>query len=299
MSASPPGGAERATVGLLGLGNMGAAIAHRLVREMAVVGFDPDSARCQVATEAGVEVVGSLEDVAAAAGVVVLSLPRPSISLDAVRRLTATWHEPGVVVETSTVTPADAREAAALCAASGSSYADAAILSGVKSVMDGQTTLLVGGSSATLDRVQHVLDAISSSQKHLGDVGAGMAAKVINNAVAHAVYVVLSEAVALGKANGIEVPTIVDMLSDSEGGLIRPLTHRIGERLAAGDFEGGMPVDAARKDSELVLQVAQAAKVPLFAMMASHTVYELAMAEGLGRADYAAIATLWDRWAGR
>src|SRR5207248_1476084 len=119
----------------------------------------------------------------------------------------------------------------------------------------------------------------------------------INNAVAHAVYVVLSEALAMAEANGIALPTFTEILSGAYAGLLRPLNHRIAERVATGDFEGGMPVDAARKDSELALELAQASGLPLFATQAAHTVYEIAVAEGMGRLDYAAIATLWSRWA--
>ena len=300
---------ERAAVGLLGLGNMGAAIAHRLVAHFAVVGFDPDDDRRREAAARGVTMVDSVEEVAAAARVVVLSLPRPAISLDATRRLTTVWGTTtvatapagtatagvatsgaatagtatagaataggtgGAIVETSTVTPNDAKEAAGVCSATGCHYVDAAILSGVGPVTEGRTSLLVGGATASIALVQPVLDAITPTQRHLGDVGAGMAAKVINNAVAHAVYVVLSEAVAMGRANGIELATIVDMFSDPEGGLIRPLTHRIAERVAMGDYDGGMPVDAARKDSELALQLAQSSRIPLFAIQAAHSVY--------------------------
>jgi 3-hydroxyisobutyrate dehydrogenase-like beta-hydroxyacid dehydrogenase len=113
--------------------------------------------------------------------------------------------------------------------------------------------------------------------------------------VAHAVYVVLSEAVAMATANEIPIPTLVELLGDPEAGLLRPLTHRVAQRLNDRDFEGGMPVDAARKDSELALRLAQSAGIPLFAIQSAHTVYEIALARGMARADYSVIATLWDR----
>jgi 3-hydroxyisobutyrate dehydrogenase-like beta-hydroxyacid dehydrogenase len=283
-------------VGLIGLGNMGSALATRLVARFEVVGFDVDPARARPAAEVGVAVVQGVEAVADASTVAVLSLPRPAASHEVVESLSDRWRTGGLVIETSTVSPDDARRAAAVCAAAGSGYVDAAILSGVGPVAAGTTTLLVGGAAEVLDRAGPVLAAITDDQRHLGEVGAGMAAKVINNAVAHAVYVVLSEAVALGKANGIALATIVELLSEPGGGLIRPLTHRIGERLAAEDFDGGMPVDAARKDSELALRLAQASRTPLFAIQSAHTVYEIAEAAGLARSDYAVVATLWDRW---
>lgn len=212
-------------------------------------------------------------------------------------RISAVWPSAGAVIETSTVTPDDARQAAAICTQHGISYVDAAILSGVKSVQEGTTSLLIGGDPASYPTIQPVLDALSPNQLVLGGVGTGMAAKVVNNAVAHAVYVVLSEAVAMARTDGIAPATLVKLLSDPEAGLLRPLTHRIAERLPAGEFGGGMAVDSARKDSELALRMAQASGVPLFAIQAAHTVYEIAAAEGMGPHDYSIVATLWDRWA--
>jgi 3-hydroxyisobutyrate dehydrogenase-like beta-hydroxyacid dehydrogenase len=58
-----------------------------------------------------------------------------------------------------------------------------------------------------------------------------------------------------------------------------------------------MSVSNARKDSTLALQTAQELGVPLYAIQASHTPYEIAEALGMGNLDYAALATLWEQWA--
>jgi 3-hydroxyisobutyrate dehydrogenase-like beta-hydroxyacid dehydrogenase len=75
------------------------------------------------------------------------------------------------------------------------------------------------------------------------------------------------------------------------------LTHRLQERIMQGNYAGGMSVSNARKDSTLALQVAQELGVPLYAIQASHTPYEIAEALGMGDLDYAALATLWEQWA--
>ena len=121
---------------------------------------------------------------------------------------------------------------------------------------------------------------------HLGPVGAGMGAKVVVNAVAHAVMVVLIEAGAMATKLGLPMQTLVDILRRPEG-LIRPLTHRVQERMMQGEYTGGMSVSNARKDSTLALQTAQELGVPLYAIQASHTPYEIAEALGMGQLDYA------------
>ena len=64
-----------------------------------------------------------------------------------------------------------------------------------------------------------------------------------------------------------------------------------------GNYVGGMSVSNARKDSTLALQTAQELGVPLYAIQASHTPYEIAEALGMGDLDYAVLATLWEQWA--
>jgi 3-hydroxyisobutyrate dehydrogenase-like beta-hydroxyacid dehydrogenase len=123
-----------------------------------------------------------------------------------------------------------------------------------------------------------------------------MGAKVVNNAVMHAVMVVLIEAFAMSTKLGVPVQTMVDILNREEG-LLRPLVHRVQERMAEGDYAAGMSVSNARKDSVLALETAQALGVPLFATLASHTPYEIAEAKGMGEMDYAALARLWEEWA--
>ena len=282
-------------VGVVGLGNMGGVLAARLARGGAVIGFDLDPARRSAAGETGVEIAASAAAVAEPAGVVVLSLPRPDISravLDEV--LPALGRAGGLVIETSTVGPSDARAAHAAAAEADVGYVDAAILSGVEQVREGTSAFLVGGEPDDVARAEPVLRRISERVMRFGGPGTGMAAKVINNAVAHAEMVVLCEAAALAAAEGIPLDDLCTLLEQEDAGVKRPLSGRLAGRVRERRYDGGMPTEAARKDSALALDMARAGGVPLFAMQAADTVYELALREGLARQDYASIATLWE-----
>ncbi|MEV1130487.1 NAD(P)-dependent oxidoreductase [Agromyces sp. NPDC049794] len=284
-------------VGLIGLGNMGAAVASRLVRAGRLIGFDLDAERRAAAEADGVEAVDTLEAFAQCR-IVFLSLPTPAISLAVARDLSAILAPGSIVVETSTVNPDDMRRMAALLGAKDIRSTDVAILSGVGGMSAGTSILLAGGKDDDLAELAPVLGVMSSSVMRFGPVGTGMAAKVVNNAVAHAVMVVLAEAAAISERSGIDLTQMLDLLQDPEAGLMRPLTHRMRERVMNRDFAGGMPTEAARKDSVLALALAQTLGVPLFAIQGAHSAYELAMAAGLARNDYASIATLWDEWSG-
>ncbi|MFC7404665.1 NAD(P)-dependent oxidoreductase [Georgenia alba] len=287
-------------VALCGLGQMGLPVAGRLGAAHQVLAYDISAERRAMGGERpGVRTTEELDELAGC-DTLVLSLPNPAVSRSVLRELAPRLSPGTVVVETSTVLPSDVREWARILEPVGARVVDAAILSGVGQMETGRATLLVGGDQADIEASTDVLDALGGAGwSRFGELGAGMAAKVVNNGVAHAVMVVLVEAFAMSRAQGLDLADIAAMLERPDGGLIRPLTHRVMERVANGDFDGGMPLEAARKDSTLALAMAQLSGTPLFATQAAQSVYDLALAAGHGREDYAAVARLWEEWGGQ
>lgn len=284
------------TVGIVGLGNAGSAMATALSGKMDLVGFDVNPERRHAVAHLALKWVTSLSELAQRVGTVVLSLPKPEISKAVVTELVHAATAPELIIETSTITPQVAQELNAICQPRHVRFIDAAIANGVASMAAGNITFLVGGEPDDVARAHPVLEGMAEAIMHLGPVGTGMGAKVVVNAVAHAVMVVLIEAGAMATKLGLPMQTLVDILRRPEG-LIRPLTHRLLERIMQGNYAGGMSVSNARKDSTLALQTAQELGVPLYAIQASHTPYEIAEALGMGNLDYAALATLWEQWA--
>lgn len=283
-------------IAVYGLGNMGYLVAQRIAQAFPVSVFDLDQtqlARAQSEFDAQpIRNADDLRDVR----IVVLSLPSPAISQAVMRELAPVLHEDSIFIETSTVNPEDMHAAEKLLKPHGIGVIDASVMAGVSQMAAGTASLLIGGAQAHVEACKPVLDAIAQKQVYFGATGAGAAAKVINNAVAHAVMVVVAEAGAMATATGVSHEKLIALLADPQMGLHRPLTHRYAERIVNDNYAGGMPLDAARKDSVLALELAQTAGVPIFAIQASHTVYELAAAAGHGRDDYAAIAKLWEQW---
>lgn len=294
-STSAPSTFSNSPIGVIGLGNMGLAIAERLHSNFGVLGSDLSPERQAEAQAVSVE-VADLATLTERCTTIVLSLPHPSASLSVGRAIAASPGRVTQVVETSTVTPHDILNIKATLAPAKIELVDAAILSGVAQMRAGTAGLVIAGDSSTITSLQPLFDALTSKQTILGGSGTAMAAKVVNNAVAHVVMVLLSEAIAMAKASGLDPQQIVNILAAPDGGLMRPLTHRIGERVFTGNYEGGMSLEAARKDSILAQQMAQDSGLPIFTIPSAHTVYELAMAEGWGREDYAALTKLWENW---
>lgn len=227
---------------------------------------------------------------------VVLCLPSPKATQSVLEQIAPALKKEAIIIELSTVNPQDIEASAHYLANYGLEIIDASLMAGVSQMRAGSATLLVGGEDKVIESSKVVLDAIATKQIIFGPRGSGAAAKVINNALAHAVMVVLAEAGAMASASKVSIDKLIELWKDPQMGIQRPLTHRLAERILNEDYVGGMPMDAACKDSHLALSLAQSSGVPLFAIQACHSVYEMAVASGLARDDYAAVAKLWTQW---
>ena len=285
----------KTAIAMVGLGNAGAALAQALSRSFQLSGYDVDAEKKAAVEKMGLAWASCIGSAVVDADIVLLSLPRPEVSLDVVRSVASTHTSARLVIETSTITPKCAREMAQICRTAGIGFVDAAIAGGVQSMAAGENTFLVGGSEKDFAAARKILDPIATRIHHLGPVGAGSGAKVVNNAVMHALMVVLIEAGAMATKLEIPMGTMIDILARPDG-LMRPLEHRMKERMLNADYAGGMSVTNARKDSMLALETAQDLGVPLFATSAAHTPYEIAQQLGYGELDYAALAKLWESW---
>lgn len=283
------------TVGVIGLGNMGSAIAEKLAVQFQVIGFDIDETKRVAVEQYGVQTVATMDELVEHTEVVILSMPKAAISKNIVQQISPLLKEGSIIVETSTVLPAEVAQMREMSQVHGVELIDAAILGGVGHMKSQTATLLVGDSDHATNQIMDILQAISAEVQMMGDIGAGMSAKIINNGVAHAVMSVIVESAALAVKLGIQPEKVYELLR-GETALLRPLTHRYHERIQSGQYAGGMSTVNARKDSTLFLQLAQEKGVPLFSVQAAHSVYEMAAQEGFGEEDYAAIAKLWERW---
>jgi 3-hydroxyisobutyrate dehydrogenase-like beta-hydroxyacid dehydrogenase len=194
---------------LVGLGQMGLPICQRMSNIAKVSAFDIDPGRREMAD--GIDRVCTTDALGDLAGCtrIVLSLPSPSISQAVVEELAPQLAPGSVLIETSTVLPAHVRRLELVASKYGVHVVDAAILSGVDQMSSGAATLLVGGDPADLEKSSDILTALGpKGSNRFGALGAGMAAKVVNNGVSHAVMVVLTEAFSLSQSQHLNLDQI-------------------------------------------------------------------------------------------
>lgn len=284
-------------VGVVGLGNIGGALASNLLKKgfpVTVFDLNQDAVK-RIQSEGGC-VASCFSEVPRQTDVTITSLPHPKVSEkvylgeDGLLKGAGRGH---VFIETSTVTPSLVRNIAEAAKNQGIDMMDAAIGGGVPQAREATISLVVGGSPEIVKRVMPVLEAISRRVIHVGPIGSGMAAKIVNNVVSHANMVIICEAIALGVKAGLDPEILYDVLNEGSGASFQ-LTQRFKNRVLKGNFEGGMKVDLVCKDSELALDMANELGVPLFMGSISHGFYESAKAKGLSELDYGSIATLWE-----
>ena len=97
----------------------------------------------------------------------------------------------------------------------------------------------------------------------------------------------------MAEAHGISDDELFAILDEEDSGVYRPYEFRLKERVAQRQFQGGMSVSMALKDSLHAIEVATGVGVPLFSIAAAHQVYQLAVSAGLGDLDYSSINLLW------
>ncbi len=203
-------------VGFIGVGQMGVHMA----RNIAEAGYDlvVNDARREAAEtllERGAEWADSPAEVAEACRMVISCLPSPQsveeIALGA-SGLTRSWRTGDIYIDMSTNSPSMVRSIAAKAAAQGVAVLDAPVSGGTKGAEAGTLTIMVGGDAAALEKARPVLEPMANRIFHVGDVGCGNVAKLVNNMIGLACNSICAEGLVLGARAGIDPQVLFDLL---------------------------------------------------------------------------------------
>jgi 3-hydroxyisobutyrate dehydrogenase len=232
--------ADEPRLGLVGLGLMGSAMALRLRargRPLTVWNLEPE--RVPPIVAAGAVAADSPAAVAAASDVVLLCvLDTPAVERcvfgdEGIARGAASG---ALLIDLSTADPAATRAMAArLAREAGMAWVDAPVSGGPPAARDGTLTVMAGGDAAAFARAQPVLADLAANLTHVGAVGAGQIAKVINQAIVGTGYVVMAEALALAEAAGIDAAKLPACLAG--GHADSALLQRVYPQMQARAFE--------------------------------------------------------------
>ena len=290
-----------AKIGFIGLGNMGLPMAKNLVAAgHAVAGFDLAAASLEAAAAAGIATAGSAAEAVQGAEVIVSMLPagqhvRAVYTGDG--GVIAAAESGALVIDSSTIDVAAAREVSQAAEAAGLEMLDAPVSGGIAGAEAGTLTFMVGGSDQAFVRAKPFLEVMGKNVIHAGGPGNGQAAKVCNNMILGISMIALSEAFTLAEALGLGHRKLFEISSKASGSCWAMLNHLpvpgIVETSAANrDYKPGFSAAMMQKDLKLSQAAADQAGVatPLGAEAAA--LYTLFVNSGNEGLDYSAIVKL-------
>ena len=249
-------------LGFIGLGNIGAPMAARLIAAgHQVVGFDAAGTRERLPPNA--VAARSVEDVAAQADVVFASLPNGQISRTVCSQLArAEGRQARVVVDLSTIGVAAAQECARLLKTAGMTYVDAPVSGGVPGARAGSLAVMVGADRSVFEEINPLLSAFAKKRFRMGDKpGDGQAMKLLNNFLSATVLAATSEAVLFGCRLGLDMEQVVDVINVSSGRNTAS-TDKFPKCIIPQTYDYGFAAALMSKDVDLYRESVEAAGTP-------------------------------------
>ena len=209
-----------ATVGCIGVGNMGGPMARHVIEAGHDVRvFDVREEAMEPLVDLGATPTASPAEAAAGAdavAIVVLDDRQFVGVLTGDDGVVASMPAGGIVLAHSTLALATVHDMAATCADAGLGYVDAGISGGVEGAEAGTLMIIAGGEEAHIDQGRPVLDAYSTRVVHCGPVGAGICAKLGRNLTGYVMMKAVAEGMALAARGGVEPATFTHILEDSD-----------------------------------------------------------------------------------
>ena len=290
---------ERPRIGFIGIGVLGAAMVERLLKrgyEVAAWNRSPD--RLALVTAFGAVAKDTPAAVAADADIVALCvLDGPAVEQVCFGPGGIAEAKDGArtIIDFSTIPPEVTIDLAKrLKTRTGAEWIDAPVSGGPPVAREGRLTIMLGGDAATVERYRPALAELASNITHLGPVGAGQTAKVLNQALVGVGYVLMAEVLALAETTDVDPALLPKALA---GGLADSnILQRIYPLMQAEDFS--TPLGYARqlnKDLQALKAFAEAHGVDLPVVGAAVARYAEYAKAGNDMADSASVSRLYPR----
>jgi 3-hydroxyisobutyrate dehydrogenase len=239
-------------------------------------------------------------ELAAGSEVVITSLPGPPQVAEVVLGSGAVLERMpagGLYIDLSTSTPDSIREIAAAAATRGIAVIDSPVAGGVRGARNGTLTLMVGASDEAFQRARPVLAGIGTQIFHVGDVGAGHVAKLVNNMMSIVNGLVAMEAMVVGAKGGVDVSRLLEVVEAGTGGSFA--LNVIRYVVFKGAFDPAkFALDLAAKDLRLSVEFAEQLGVPISIVEGASAALAAAQGRGLGDRDWSSYITLMEGAAG-
>lgn len=289
-----------ATIGFIGLGNMGAHMARNLIKaghELKV--FDLNEEAVQYVAQAGAKAAATARDAATDVAFVVTMLPVGANVRDVfLEGGVIEAAAPGtVMIDSSTIDVETARAMHEAAAAAGFGFLDAPVSGGVMGAEAGTLTFMCGGESAAFAKARPILEGMGKNIVLCGGAGQGQVTKICNNMVAGIANLAAAEAFVMGEALGVDRKVLYDVLSTSTANSFilekaNPMPGVLPNSASSNGFKPGFAAKLMLKDLRLSQQASQMAGTATPLGAAATAAYGMLISQGDGDLDMSAIIKL-------
>ena len=287
-------------LGLVGLGQMGSAIAKRLLQQgHSLTVYNRTAGPAANFAALGATVAADLKTLAQCVDIV-FTVVSDSADVHAVvlgeNGLLAGAHSGTLIVDCSTIDPQVTEQIGHVVRQAGFRMMDAPIGGRPAQAEQGKLTFMVGALDDDLELVRPVLAQLGASIVHCGGPAMGIAMKVVNNLLSQSIQLMDLEAIALGMKAGLD-PRIILQVLTSTAADNAPLRNRIPESVLTGKFPPGFSAKLAHKDQGLAHTMAARLGVPLFTLGQARHLYSIAITQGLGSGPSEVVAKVVEQMA--
>ncbi|MEL6873192.1 MAG: NAD(P)-binding domain-containing protein [Pseudomonadota bacterium] len=280
-----------ARIGFIGLGAMGRGMALNCVKKgfsLAVHDLAPEPVRDLVAAGA---TAATPAEIAKSCSVIVTVLPTGREVREVVMAADGLLDHCApetLIVDLSTIDPETTDALHDAAKARDCSAIDAPIGRLAWHADRGESLFMVGGSKADYERVLPLLEAMGTTIHYCGEGGTGTRTKLVNNYLAIILCQLNAEALTLSQRFGLDLATTLDVVHGTTA-TNGQLKVNWPNKVLAGDTDPGFTIDLAHKDLSLIVQAANAARVPVPVAAAAREAFSTARARGYGNQDFSAM----------
>jgi 2-hydroxy-3-oxopropionate reductase len=288
---------HNATVGFVGLGTMGRDMALNLLKAgFAVCAYDVRKEAIDDLVTQGATGAESPAEAARDADIVISMLPdTPQVEEIVYGEgcLLASPPRGRLLVDMSTISPVAVRRMHADLKAAGVEFLDAPVSGGPVGAKNASLSIMVGGDRDAFLRAEPYFRAMGTTITHVGEAGAGQTVKLCNQLVCAINLQAICEALALGRASGVDLDQLRNVLLG--GSAASWMLDKLGPAMIAGDASAGFRIDLMLKDLRLVQEQALSLCVPLPGTALVTSQYVEARAHGEGTNGNQALFRVYDR----
>src|SRR5262244_4646563 len=287
-----------ATIGFIGLGNMGGPMAANLVKAgHKVVAFDLVEGLRNQAKSDGATIAESAVATVKGAEVVITMLPAGKHVLGVWNEVVPAMSKGALIIDCTTIDVESSKQAHALAAKHGVSSVDAPVSGGTGGAKGATLTFMCGGDDKAFAAARPVLENMGKKIVHCGGAGAGQAAKICNNMILGISMIAVGEAFALAEKLGLSHQALFDVASTSSGQCWSlttycPVPGPVPAAPSNNNYKAGFASALMLKDLKLAQEAASAAGATTPLGAAAAQIYGLHNAWGEGGTDFSGIIHL-------